>query len=860
MAKKNSSTLKGQAVLIKDETQESANTAARVGGALEDLTDSVTLDYDAGRIYSAGHTVLFSDGLIYRCVTPTLAGQSPSTHPAKWETALVTNPAQIVETGPEKPVSARAVARKLTELETGGDVPMANETRAGKVTRATEEEAMEGEDVAKYITPYLLNAVLAEILKITLIEPQEGDQIVIRQDGDEGFRATNQRPGSVAAATLQAVLQAGNKSSLGLTAGSLNARGAEAYIQLLNAAETVMGYLGFDGARIQLRHARSLVGLLLDEPGNVTLVGLLNHTNVPTIFDPAGLAAYFPGPTGLAQGVLSVGRLRELLSLGTQSPQKGDDYSLPTGQVGTPYNYQTPAGAYTEPDGDPESYRALSGLPPGLLLSSSGHYSGTPTRGGSYEVEIEISDGKGGVLIDTKTLIVNDPDNEAPRQNDAVSMAPLTGTVGELVSYPIEQVPQGWPFIDPEGQPMTYAVAANDLGLAVNAAGTHIEGTLLKVYEGGLTLSATDTGGLSAVRVIAVSIKAGQGLVSAVRLEYDVQSRGLKVRLDTLASGLSVAISRPDNQFFRGHNSLTGVDDGPWSSGSSPDKFRPAVASASAPFDTLNHFNPEQGGVGGVEPGAAHLLHIRGADGSVVLVTFSATDGIQTIAVGSSTPPPPPSGDVAGYIQEVWWKREAATGSGGELRMRVRTLANEGSQWRFASQSAFTALTNGADWDETAPFDESADPRPVLFRYPNSPNALQLTLPMGGPSGGPMGVSDWERLYPAITPEGQYSGTMTGLYQSDTSFLDIEVVSYDAALRRATIRDRAAGAGVAQGQEIKVRINGHDEMPAALGDRVIPAGVPITIQKLAVDSGRPWWEQIHMNNIRRQAETRFILH
>jgi hypothetical protein len=69
-----------------------------------------------------------------------------------------------------------------------------------------------------------------------------------------------------------------------------------------------------------------------------------------------------------------------------------DDFDIPVGQIGKPYSKEFHGGAGCGP-ALPYQYRILSGnLPPGIALDSSGLFSGSPTRVGSWSFWVELSD------------------------------------------------------------------------------------------------------------------------------------------------------------------------------------------------------------------------------------------------------------------------------------------------------------------------------------------------------------------------------------------------------------------------------------------------------------------------------------
>ncbi|NPV89256.1 MAG: hypothetical protein HPY50_00590 [Firmicutes bacterium] len=79
--------------------------------------------------------------------------------------------------------------------------------------------------------------------------------------------------------------------------------------------------------------------------------------------------------------------------------------SLPSGQAGEPYSATVEASGGT----GPYTWSA-SGLPPGLSISDSGEITGTPTGGGSFNVEITVTDSGNRSVAETFPLYITDLD------------------------------------------------------------------------------------------------------------------------------------------------------------------------------------------------------------------------------------------------------------------------------------------------------------------------------------------------------------------------------------------------------------------------------------------------------------------
>jgi hypothetical protein len=106
-------------------------------------------------------------------------------------------------------------------------------------------------------------------------------------------------------------------------------------------------------------------------------------------------------------------------------------YSLPatSGTVGTTYSYDVQA---TEPNDDVLSYVLLT-APVGMTIDpSSGLIEWVPVTSGSFEVNVEVSDGKGGTDTQTYSITVTSTDDRTPPT--AVTLqAPLEALAGQTI-------------------------------------------------------------------------------------------------------------------------------------------------------------------------------------------------------------------------------------------------------------------------------------------------------------------------------------------------------------------------------------------------------------------------------------------
>jgi hypothetical protein len=155
------SNLLGRGTTVKNEATQAANSANRIGTLIIDIIRSVAMAYDASMAYVSGQPIIWT-GFYAVALEDTTAGQSPTSHPAKWQVMAVTSAEGIAENGSKLPVSADAVAAKIAQIQNSNNqgVSIGNFTTPGIYRRGTKEE---GElFAAADVEPGLdLNVVLA---------------------------------------------------------------------------------------------------------------------------------------------------------------------------------------------------------------------------------------------------------------------------------------------------------------------------------------------------------------------------------------------------------------------------------------------------------------------------------------------------------------------------------------------------------------------------------------------------------------------------------------------------------------------------------------------------------------------------
>src|SRR5690606_30626743 len=116
-----------------------------------------------------------------------------------------------------------------------------------------------------------------------------------------------------------------------------------------------------------------------------------------------------------------------------------------------------------DPDGDDLVY-VLNQAPMGVHVDAEGIVEWTPgiTDLGSHQIEIQVSDGRGGVATQTFTItVVESAANEPPV---ITSLPPATAHVGEMVVYQVVAV-------DPEGDQITFLLTEAPTGATVSSSG-----------------------------------------------------------------------------------------------------------------------------------------------------------------------------------------------------------------------------------------------------------------------------------------------------------------------------------------------------------------------------------------------------
>lgn len=152
----------------------------------------------------------------------------------------------------------------------------------------------------------------------------------------------------------------------------------------------------------------------------------------------------------------------------------------------------------TDADGDNLTFGA-SGLPTGLVIgSSNGVITGTASVAGTFNVIVDVSDGKGGNDNSEFTWTIDPPPNVAPVLSNPGDQIHI---VNDLVSISLSAS-------DSNGDALTFGATGLPDGLSINTANGEISGT------------ATATGSYAAT----ASVSDGQGGLDSVTFAWTINS------------------------------------------------------------------------------------------------------------------------------------------------------------------------------------------------------------------------------------------------------------------------------------------------------------------------------------------------
>lgn len=195
MAKRAYDNLKNRAAAIKNETLADANTASRVGSAVEDILDSAVLEYDPSRSYKTDE-LAYRQGVVYQAIYDVPPGAAPPDD--RYWTAYAASAEEIIKGNVRKPVHANVLYQLLSTYLSGSAngqvIGYADVDKAGIALLLREAEALETDpsnyNASKILTLKLLHLVLDNRLKAyTKVDLEQARQNGTGQiNGDVVFR------------------------------------------------------------------------------------------------------------------------------------------------------------------------------------------------------------------------------------------------------------------------------------------------------------------------------------------------------------------------------------------------------------------------------------------------------------------------------------------------------------------------------------------------------------------------------------------------------------------------------------------------------------------------------------------------
>jgi hypothetical protein len=197
--------------------------------------------------------------------------------------------------------------------------------------------------------------------------------------------------------------------------------------------------------------------------------------------------------SGLAQGTVGTQYSQQLQATGGVPP-----YTWSLGTFDMSGAHPVPAVRFRRERTKPEAAPISSGLPPGLLLSSSGQITGTPTQIGSY----------------TFSVIVSDSSSSAPQSTgatftiDVIGVSPLLISTTSPLANGALGVPYSIPLRAQGGEiPYTWTLASGTIppGLQVGSGGS-LTGTPTQAGNYSFTLTVSDFSGLTASATFTITI------------------------------------------------------------------------------------------------------------------------------------------------------------------------------------------------------------------------------------------------------------------------------------------------------------------------------------------------------------------
>jgi len=195
-----------------------------------------------------------------------------------------------------------------------------------------------------------------------------------------------------------------------------------------------------------------------------------------------------------------------------------------SGTVGVPYAQTFNATGGTRP------YTwSLTGNAGGLTLDpASGVLSGTPQTAGTFSFTVQVTDAARGLASQNFSVLVN-----PPSLSITLVTQPVAGTVGVAYNQKLPVVANGGT------PPITWSLAAGSVpGLSFDASTLTLSGTPTTAGNFDLTVQANDAAGLSARRVVTITIAPAALSITTPRQLPDVALNGTYQQTFAATGGL----------------------------------------------------------------------------------------------------------------------------------------------------------------------------------------------------------------------------------------------------------------------------------------------------------------------------------
>ena len=158
MVKQTLPQLESLAETVRTADTNGENTAVRIGELILALIASFPTDWSPSKPYTTGQWVIWY-GRLVKCTNPTLAGQSPASHPQLWKDFVIDTLDKLVGVNlTELPVTQSALMAYVQQVLNGLQLD-----NTSVPVPSTEQQVNDGQDNTTFITPKLLALVAAQL-------------------------------------------------------------------------------------------------------------------------------------------------------------------------------------------------------------------------------------------------------------------------------------------------------------------------------------------------------------------------------------------------------------------------------------------------------------------------------------------------------------------------------------------------------------------------------------------------------------------------------------------------------------------------------------------------------------------------